>query len=143
MDPELVALASTAATALVGRLATDGWEQAKQRVTSLWRRRHPEQPEESETVAAQLTETREELLAARQAGDGQAEQDLAIEWRARLRDALRADPSLAAELRSLVAELKRTDPEPATGGNRVTMQATASDHAKIFMSGDSMHITGQ
>ncbi|MGF1425271.1 hypothetical protein [Kitasatospora sp. LaBMicrA B282] len=145
MDPELVALASSAATALVGRLATDGWENAKQAVTAFWRRRHPQQPEAAEAVEAQLTETREELLAARQAGDEQAAQELAVEWRTRLRDALRADPSLATELRELVAELNRdeSDSDSEGGGSRVSMRATASDHAKVFMSGHTMHVTGQ
>ncbi|MEV7782221.1 hypothetical protein [Kitasatospora sp. NPDC088351] len=143
MDPELVALASTAAAALVGRLATDGWEQAKQALEALWRRRHPDRPEETEAVEARLVETREELLAARLSGDRQVEQELAVEWRTRLRDALRADPSLATELRGMLTELDRASPESGAGGNRVTMRATASDQAKIFMSGNDMHITGQ
>ncbi|KJS56183.1 hypothetical protein VM98_08380 [Streptomyces rubellomurinus subsp. indigoferus] len=147
MDPELAALASSAATALVGRLAADGWDQARQAVVALWRRRHPERPEEAEVVEAQLVEAREELLAAGEAGDGRVGQELTVEWRTRLRDLLRADPALAVELRRVLAELEGRDGESgagaAPGGNRVTMRATAADRAKVYMAGNDLHIHGQ
>ncbi|MGW6915939.1 hypothetical protein ACWGB8_19305 [Kitasatospora sp. NPDC054939] len=137
MDAELVALASSAATTMVGLLATDGWEHAKQGVAALWRRARPEQ---AETVEAELVDTRTELLTARRAGDEQAEQDLTAEWRARLRRLLAADPALEHELRALLAELG-TPPDAALSA-RVEMHGTASDHARLYMSGGDMHIGG-
>lgn len=136
MDPELMALASSAATTVVGMLATDGWEQAKLAVGALWRRARPE---EAETVEAELVATRTELLTARQAGDGRTEEDLTAEWRARLRRMLAADSGLERELRELLAELGPLKPE----AGRVEMHGTASDNARIYMSGGDMHITGQ
>ncbi|MBO1420497.1 hypothetical protein [Streptomyces sp. FH025] len=143
MDPELAALASSAATALVGRLAADGWDQARQAVVALWRRRHPERSEEAEVVEAQLVETRETLLAAGESDGGQVEQELTVEWRTRLRDLLRADPSLAVELRRILAELDGGEPESGSGGRQVTMRGTASDQARVYMAGNDMHIHGQ
>ncbi|WP_423834872.1 hypothetical protein [Streptomyces manipurensis] len=62
MDAELVALTSSAATTVVGLLATDAWEQTKLAVARLWGLSRPEQ---AETVEAELVETRAELLAFR------------------------------------------------------------------------------
>ncbi|MBT2459665.1 hypothetical protein [Streptomyces sp. ISL-86] len=139
MDPELVALASSAANTVVGLLATDGWEQVRRGVAALWRRVRPEQ---ADIVEAELVEARAELLRAREAGEDQAEQDLTAEWRARLRRLLAADPALERDLRELLAELR---PAEAEGGEirRVDMRGTASDNARLYMSGGDMHITGQ
>ncbi|MFC9324036.1 hypothetical protein [Kitasatospora sp. NPDC057015] len=138
MESELVVLASSAATTMVGLLATDGWEQVKQAVGRLWRRARPDQ---ADTVEAELVEARAELLTARQAGDTQAEQDLTAEWRTRLRRLLAADPALAGALRALLAELRPESSEEAAGP-RVEMHGTASDNARVYMSGRDMHITG-
>ena len=95
-------MASTAATTIVGLLASDGWEQAKKAVGSLWRRVHPERAEMvgAEMVGAELLETREQVLAARQEGDEHAEQELVGEWHSRLRRLLVADPQLADDLKA-------------------------------------------
>ncbi|MFD3540080.1 hypothetical protein ACFWUQ_11345 [Streptomyces sp. NPDC058662] len=138
MDAELVALASSAATTVVGLLATDGWEQAKVGVAALWRRARPEQ---AETVEAELVAARTGVLTARQAGDDGAEAALTAEWCDRLRHFLAADPARARELRALLAEL--SPPSPAAGrAGRVEMHGTGSDNARIYMSGGDMHITG-
>ncbi|CAM5584947.1 hypothetical protein BOQ63_002325 (plasmid) [Streptomyces viridifaciens] len=138
MDPELIGLASAAATALVGRLAADGWEQAKRAVVALWRRSG--RANEAEVVAGELEECRSELLASGQSEEGQAAaREMAIEWRGRLRGLLAAEPALAEELRALLTELRPDQPE---SGARVEMHGTASDQANIYMSGGSMHISG-
>lgn len=139
MEAELVTLASSAATTVVGLLATDGWEQAKRAVVALWRRARPE---EAETVEAELVEARTEILTARRAGDGRTEDDLTAEWRIRLRRMLAADPALASDLRELLGDLGPLTPE-AGRPNRVEMHGTASDNARLYMSGGTMHITGQ
>ncbi|MFD9374247.1 hypothetical protein ACFWBH_01700 [Streptomyces sp. NPDC059999] len=138
MDSELVVLASSAATTVVGLLATDAWEQTKVAVTALWQRARPEQ---AEAIEGELLATRTELLAAREAGDGGAEEELTVEWRTRLRRLLAADPALERELRGLLAELPPVAPS-TDRGNRVEMQGRASEHARIYMSGGDMHITG-
>ncbi len=141
MDAELVALASSTATTVVGLMATDGWEQAKRAGAALWRR---SRPGEAETVEAELGEARAQLLTARQAGDGGAEVevDLTAEWRSRLRRLLAADPALERDLRELLDELRPLTPEAGPAG-RVEMHGTASDNARLYMSGGDMHITGQ
>ncbi|MEU6315651.1 hypothetical protein [Streptomyces sp. NPDC047014] len=139
MEAELVALTSTAATTVVGLLATDAWEQAKLAVARLWVRGRPEQ---AGTIEAELVEARAEVLAFRRAGDDGAEEDLTAEWRARLRRLLAADPALERDLRELLAELAPLESAPARPG-RVEMHGTASDEARIYMSGGDMHITGQ
>src|SRR5216683_1308156 len=114
---------------MVRLMASDGWEQAKKAVGSLWRRVHPER---AETVEAELVETREQVLAARQEGNEQAEQDLIGEWRGRLRRLLAAEPELADELRRLVDELPPTPSETGTQIGLLDMHAHASGHGRVY-----------
>ncbi|MFD3548285.1 hypothetical protein ACFWUW_22240 [Streptomyces sp. NPDC058655] len=139
MDAGLVALASSAAATVVGLMATDTWEQTKVAVAALWQRARPEQ---AETIEAELVATRTDLLVARQDGDDTAEDRLRTGWRDRLHRLLAADPALERDLRALLAELSPSTP-PAGRGGRVEMHGTASDEARIYMSGGDMHITGQ
>jgi hypothetical protein len=67
VDPELTALTSTAATAVVKLLATAAWEQATSAVGRLWHRVHPERVE---MVQAELAEGRTEVLADADAPQG-------------------------------------------------------------------------
>jgi hypothetical protein len=66
MDPELLALASTAAITVVKLLTTDGWEKAKQGLGKLWRR---VQPERAERIEAAVFDSREDLLTAKERVD--------------------------------------------------------------------------
>ncbi len=139
MDPELSALTSTAATTVVQLLATAAWEQAKSAVGGLWRKAHPER---AETVQAELEETRTEVLAARESGDEQVEQDLVGEWHGRLRRLVAADPQLADELRRVVAELRSAlaDADPPRGAT-ITMQATTFGDSRVNQAGRDLHVT--
>ncbi|MFI8928500.1 hypothetical protein ACIG3E_12585 [Streptomyces sp. NPDC053474] len=102
MDAELAALAGAGATALVQAMVGDGWAAARGRVVAfLGRRRGADEDQ----VSGALDETRDDLLAARAAGDADAEADARAEWRNRMRRALRADPGAAAELRLLLDDL--------------------------------------
>src|SRR5688572_21752171 len=118
VDP--IGLATAAATSIVGLLATDAWEKAKDVIGALWRRVHPDR---AETVLAELAETRAEVVAARTSGDEQAERELTGEWQGRLRRLLAADPDVAAELTRLLDEVLR--PALAQATTTVTMHATA------------------
>jgi len=104
----MAALAATAATTLVASLATDGWERAKSAMGGLWRRVYPDR---ADAVEADLVDIRAEVLAARAAGDEQAEQVLADEWRSRLRRLLASDPRLAPYF-VLATERFLTVPDP-------------------------------
>jgi hypothetical protein len=139
VDPDLTALTATAATTVVQLLATAAWKQATSAVGGLWRRVHPQR---AETVQAELEEHRTEVLDARQAGDGQVEQDLVSEWQGRLRRLVAADPQVADELRRVVAELRSVladvDPPQHT---TITMQATAFGSSRVNQAGRDLHVT--
>jgi hypothetical protein len=116
MEAELVSLASTGATTLVGLMVSDGWAQVKGQVAALLGRdAEATGASGGETGAAQaeLEESREELLAAREAGDEGLAGDVEAALRTRLRRGLRADPELADELRALLEEL---EPQPPVDG---------------------------
>ncbi|MFD8981237.1 hypothetical protein [Streptomyces sp. NPDC059564] len=135
MDPELTALAASAATAVVNELATTGWQRVQTALGELWRRVHPERVE---TVEAELAEARAEVLDARRDGDAESERGLIGHWQFRLRRLLAEDPALAAELRRLLAEL---EPAPDGTGTVITMNATGSDGSRIVQAGRDVHIT--
>jgi len=115
MDAELAVMASSAATTIVSLMATDVWDQVKERIGALWRRF---QPEQADAVEVGLDRTRVEI-----AGGGETVA-LAIsrEWEARLLRLLAADAAVADELRQVVAELKQL---PAGGQVRGAVQQKA------------------
>jgi hypothetical protein len=102
VEAELVALAAAGATAFVEQMATDSWEQVRDRIVSFFSRRGDA---EEEVVEEELELLRGELTEALSSGDEQTASDVQAEWRTRLRRALLADPSAAAELRSVLDEL--------------------------------------
>lgn len=137
MDPELGKLVSTAATTLVTALATGTWELAKQGIGSLWRRVHPDR---SEAVEAELMEARDQLLAARRAGDEQIEHDLVDEWQSRLRRLLVTAPQLADELQHWNDQLLAAVVEAGGQIGRLDMRARASGHGRVYQAGRDQHI---
>ncbi|MBM9440263.1 hypothetical protein [Actinacidiphila bryophytorum] len=94
MDAEVAALAAAGATAVVEQMAGDAWAQVRDRVVAFFARRGGEET----AVEGELETSREELPAVGQA-------DVEAMWRIRLRRALAADPSAAAELRAILDDL--------------------------------------
>ncbi|MER7080153.1 hypothetical protein SAMN02982929_06430 [Saccharopolyspora kobensis] len=134
MDPELAALASSAANTLVESLTTSAWQQAKNGLGALWRRVHPDR---AETVEAEFDDAREEALAAIRTGDEETGQALTAEWRSRLRRLLNDDPEIATELIRLIEDLRAA---PLEGNTQVgTMYGRASEHGKVYQAGRDMH----
>ncbi|MFF9842078.1 hypothetical protein [Streptomyces sp. NPDC013740] len=115
MEAELMALATAGATALVQRMVGDGWERARTRIAAFFAARSGADPE---TVGEELEAAREDLLRAESVGDettaGEARAEARIEWRARMRRSLLADPESAGELRSILDELASHDSGPAS-----------------------------
>lgn len=138
MESELTKFMSTAATTVVTLLATAAWEQGRTAVGNLWRRVHPER---AETVEAELAETRAEVLAARQAGDEQAEQILIEEWRGRLWRLAATDPQLTDELRRVVAQLQLLLLDAAPQFSTITMQATTFNDSRVIQAARDVHVT--
>ncbi|MFH8577437.1 hypothetical protein [Streptomyces zaomyceticus] len=134
MDPEIVALASSAGTTIVTLMATDAWERVRNAITSFWRREHAER---AEAVAAELDATREDLLASSQTGDQDVEAELQAEWQGRIRRLLATRPGVAEELRSLLDELA----PDAGAAPQMTQHATASGHARIYQAGRDQRIS--
>jgi hypothetical protein len=139
VDPELGALASTAASTVVKALATTAWEQATKAVGALWKRAHPDR---AETVEAEMTEAHEQLMTARDTDDDQIEADLVAAWRSRLRGLLATDPSLAGDLRRLMDRLESTSVDGRRlDVGRVDMRADVSGHGRAYQALGDQHIT--
>ncbi|MET9529364.1 MULTISPECIES: hypothetical protein [unclassified Streptomyces] len=108
-------------------------------MSGLWRRLHPER---ADAVGAELEESRSQVLAARRAGDGEAEQDVVGAWQGRLRGLLLSHPEVAVELRRLLADVLEPALAATTHSTSATMSAWASDHARVYQAGRDQHITG-
>ncbi|WP_306322284.1 MULTISPECIES: hypothetical protein [unclassified Streptomyces] len=102
MDAELTTLATTVATTLVQQMTTDAWTRMRDRIARVLGRGGGG---EEEAVVGELDEAREQLLAAREAGDEAAADDVAAEWRSRMRRTLGRNPEQAEELRRILREL--------------------------------------
>ncbi|WP_433046402.1 hypothetical protein [Dactylosporangium sp. CS-033363] len=92
MDAELVALASSAATALVGAMAKDGWQAVRAGVARLLGRG------DARAEQAALETLDEDAAGLRPGGEA----EVTGAWAVRLKDLLRADPEAAAALRDLL-----------------------------------------
>ncbi|MBV1957733.1 MULTISPECIES: hypothetical protein [unclassified Streptomyces] len=104
MDPELAALASSAATALVAAWTTDAWTGAKQRLARLLGRGNDDQ---AAAAAAELTTAQADLAAADAAGDLARSAEVERAWQDRLRRLLAEEPTAAAELRLILGDLQQ------------------------------------
>ncbi|MEU6540655.1 hypothetical protein [Streptomyces sp. NPDC047000] len=117
-------------------MATEAWQRTRDGVTAIWRRVHPERVG---TVAGELDLTREQVIAARNDGDAQTEQELQAEWRGRVRRLLVDDPGIAEELRALLDELSPASPESGDT-YKVQMTAHAKGNGRIYQAGRDQHI---
>ncbi|WP_416976374.1 hypothetical protein [Streptomyces sp. T028] len=133
------AFISSAATALVGIMTTDAWQQARTILVTWWRRVRPRQ---AGRVDAALVECRHRALAARGAGDENAESRLVEAWESRLITLLREEPALADGLRQLIDEeivpLLRHEGGTRTGSH--DFRAEASGHGRVYQAGHDQHI---
>ncbi|MFI9604310.1 hypothetical protein ACIHCX_31430 [Streptomyces sp. NPDC052043] len=141
MDPELLALASTAGTTVVTALTTELWERARASVGALWRRAYPDR---ADTIEAELTDTRTLLLAdGNEAGNGTDAEVSAEEWGLRFRRLLATRPDLALELRRVLDE-ELTPALSAQQQNQTpsaVFHASATGHARVYQSAGDMHIS--
>ncbi|MEU2391744.1 hypothetical protein [Streptomyces sp. NPDC007369] len=121
-------IVTAAAASLLGAMATDAWQQAREGVVALWRRArpgrrdpagHPEAGARTEReLDAELVVLRSRLAEARHSGDAAAEEALAADWRDRFRELLLRHPELVEPIRQLTEELDpaaAAAPAPAAG----------------------------
>jgi hypothetical protein len=142
VDLELMTLASTAATTLVGLMATDSWDKVKDVVAALWRRVSPERVAAADV---ELAQTRPAVLAAREAGDEQSEADITGRWSSRLVQLIADDPAAASELRRLMAQWQlalsnELSKDKAVPHANIRMTARARDHARVYQAAGDMKI---
>lgn len=100
MDAQLVALAASGASALVGAMVTDAWAQARGQVVGLWRRHCPAQ---AEAVEAELVSSQEELAAT-----AESEELLRVRLEGRWQGRLERLLEEAAESGRAAADLRAT-----------------------------------
>ncbi len=122
MDPVVLAFGP----ALVGAIATDAWPRVREAVAGLWRRGHPQQ--KAGDTGTELDELREQVLLARRDGDTDTERALEGAWQVRLQQLLRADPTLAAELRRVLDQVLTPALTPAEQTRIGTIMMTGSSH---------------
>ena len=101
MDAELLSLAGSGATTLVGLMVSDGWAAVRQRIARLLARNG-----DVESAEAELQRSRDEVASALAGGDAQAEAESIEEWTPRLRRLFRSDPDAGRQLLSLLEELR-------------------------------------
>lgn len=132
MGAELASLASSAAASITNLLATDAWEQVKEKIGVLWRRFRPDQAAD---VEAELDRGHLEIR------DSDETVALAItrDWESRLLRLLAADAAAVAELSRVVAELRQTQTGRPSQG-RVWQNATASGHSTVIQVGGNATI---
>ncbi|MDX3383429.1 hypothetical protein PV682_18430 [Streptomyces niveiscabiei] len=97
MEAELVALAGTGATTIVGLMATEAWDQVRQRVVRLFARG---EAGGADAMDGEFTASRTALVAAPE----EETADVTASVRMRLRRLLAENPEAAEELRLLVEE---------------------------------------
>ena len=102
---DVAALAALAGNALVQAVVTDGWEGVRRRVARFFGRGQPD-PKAEQKIDA----TRAQLAAAAPDELAQAQADLARDWAVRFKDLLAEDPAAAAELATLVEEIRASLP---------------------------------
>ncbi|MBQ0867094.1 MULTISPECIES: hypothetical protein [Streptomyces] len=124
MIDSMAALAAAASTALVGAMATDTWQAARDGLLRVVGRGPEDEPA---GLAAQLDEEAALVSAAQDAAS--ARQNLLPAWQLRLEHFLRTRPEAADDLHELTRRL--TDALPDTQQNWV-QHVTARDHGQAF-----------
>lgn len=134
-------IALSAATSLVGAMAVDTWQQAREALITWWRRMRPNQADQ---VDAAFVDSRDHVLTARRAGDEDAESHVVAAWAARMTELLRDDPALVDGLRRLIddeiAPLLGREDSARTGSHE--FRAEASGHGRVYQAGRDQKIYG-
>src|SRR6516162_8279092 len=130
----MIALAATAAAALLQAVVTDDWEGVRHKVARLFGRGQPDV-----AIERRLDATRDQLAAATPGDLETVRAALAAQWETRFADLLADHPDAEAELAALVKDIKpavtATDHSVAAGGN-VTATAKSGGVAANVIHGD-------
>lgn len=134
MDP----IALAAATALLGAMATDAWQQSRTAVVAWWHKNHLERARD---ISRELDSTYSQAMAAGHSGDEDVRQALTDAWRLRFQQLIDADPSVRQELRRLLDEHLAPALPPAEQTQvRQVIHLHAQDQARQYVAGRDQHI---
>ncbi len=135
MDP----IAASAATALVGAMTSEAWQQIRTAFVNWWRRTRPE---DADRVNADLDESQRRLDEGRT-----TEAALVATWQDRLESLLGENRALADQLNHLVnmaEQAKRDSPRVRneTGDRTGTLEQNAevSGQGRVYQAGRDQHI---
>jgi CTP:molybdopterin cytidylyltransferase MocA len=135
---DVTALAALAGNTVVAAAVTDAFEGVRGRVARLFGRGKPDPSAQALEVQQRLEMTRAVASSAAGADGESVRAALRAQWRAWFAELLDADPGTAAELASLVAEL-RADQD---AGGKVTNQVIGGvQHGPVIMGRDFSGIT--
>jgi hypothetical protein len=136
-------LALAAASALMTAMATDAWGEVRAGVVSLWRRVYPERVQ---AIESELVDSHNELVVSRQAGDAEAEKDLAADWRRKFQRLMQAHQELIPELRILEEEWTRLAPaeeRDRSGMTNIEQTAIATGRGTIYQAARDVYQVGR
>ncbi|MEV7276418.1 hypothetical protein [Streptomyces sp. NPDC093111] len=145
MEAELVALATAGASALVQQMVGEGWERARTRIAAFFAARSGA---DEQAVGEELEAARDDLLRAERSGDegaaDEARTEARVEWRARMRRSLLADPESAEELRAILRELADGEGEPQPRHTTITTNTiNGGVHHNFTLQVGTIGTTGQ
>ncbi|MFE7772622.1 hypothetical protein ACFU5O_01715 [Streptomyces sp. NPDC057445] len=130
----LAALAAAGGTALVGAMATDAWQSARDGFARLLGRGGSE-----EVIAGQIEADAGVVERAEAAEREQAREDLARTWQRRMTDFLREHPESEQELRELIGQVRAELPKGQQAAAQNYFQVHAGRDANT--AGGDMTIT--
>ncbi|MFD8632359.1 hypothetical protein [Streptomyces sp. NPDC059533] len=136
MDPQIVAVAGAAGTAIVSAMAADGWQRARDGVVAFWQRFRPES---ADAVHADFEGNRRVLVDSLQAGDEHTRDALIAAWNGYFLGLLVAQPNALDALRHLNAVLTQENTSGLPPSLKMT--AHASGKAQVFQAGRDQEIT--
>ena len=136
MDAEVAAIVSASATTILQLMLTDGWEQAKERISGLFGK-HGADPA---VVGQQLDQARAQLpLEVRE--DGSMSMQASSEMTSILRGLLDAHPTVATELAATLFDLS-SGMNARDSRMNIKMNARASDDVRVYQQGQGIQHNG-
>lgn len=129
MIEELQDLALSGATTLVGAMATDAWQAARNKLAELVGRRDPAQEPK---LKSQLDSSAELIAGA--ANAEQARQALVPMWHMQLEQLLQHDHSIADDLRRLIDDVRDSLPESQQNWVQNVQNNIAKNGGLVFAS---------